>query len=69
MNEKIARLAARRRGRRRGCPICGKPVAEKFRPFCSERCRRIDLDRWLGEAYRVPGEETSEKDGDTREDQ
>jgi uncharacterized protein len=37
------------------CPICGKPQAEKTRPFCSARCAEIDLGRWFGEAYRVPG--------------
>ncbi|HVZ01119.1 MAG TPA: DNA gyrase inhibitor YacG [Dongiaceae bacterium] len=36
------------------CPICGKPVAAAFRPFCSARCKQIDLNRWLSEAYRVP---------------
>ena len=36
------------------CPICGKPVAAEFRPFCSARCKQIDLNRWLSEAYRVP---------------
>ena len=36
-----------------GCPICGKPVEAKFRPFCSTRCQQIDLGRWLGENYRI----------------
>ena len=57
MSAKPAEPAQRRRARKRGCPICGKPVAAEHRPFCSARCRRIDLDRWLGEAYRVPTEE------------
>lgn len=37
------------------CPICKKPVADdgKDRPFCSSRCRSVDLGRWLGEEYRV----------------
>jgi endogenous inhibitor of DNA gyrase (YacG/DUF329 family) len=39
----------------RPCPICGKPAVEpRHRPFCSARCRQIDLQRWLGEVYRVP---------------
>ncbi len=62
MSEKITDLAARRaqqrRGKARGCPICRKPMVEAFRPFCSDRCRKIDLDRWRSEAYRVPTEET-----------
>jgi endogenous inhibitor of DNA gyrase (YacG/DUF329 family) len=36
------------------CPICRKPVAEKFRPFCSARCAKVDLGRWLTESYAVP---------------
>jgi len=42
----------------RRCPQCGAEVAWKdnpFRPFCSERCKLIDLGNWLGERYRVPG--------------
>ena len=36
------------------CPICGKPAAAQFRPFCSARCRLVDLGRWLDGSYRVP---------------
>jgi len=40
------------------CPSCGKPVAwtaaNAFRPFCSERCRLIDLGAWAAERYRMP---------------
>jgi len=42
----------------RQCPICGKPpaprAANRAFPFCSERCRLLDLGKWLGEDYRVP---------------
>ena len=38
------------------CPICGKPATLEFRPFCSRRCTDIDLGRWLGGRYAVPGE-------------
>lgn len=38
------------------CPICGKEAVEPFRPFCSGRCARIDLGRWLGGVYRVTAE-------------
>ncbi len=37
------------------CPICGKPVdfmAEPLGPFCSSRCKMVDLGRWFGEDYR-----------------
>ncbi len=38
-------------------------------PFCSERCRQIDLGRWLSEAYVLPGEEqTGEQPADRPED-
>ena len=37
------------------CPICGKPVAEGFQPFCSKRCADIDLNRWLKGSYSIPG--------------
>jgi endogenous inhibitor of DNA gyrase (YacG/DUF329 family) len=41
--------------RNRPCPICRKPRAEDFAPFCSARCRDIDLGRWFTEGYAVPG--------------
>ncbi len=45
--------------REANCPICGKaakPRAEnRAFPFCSERCKLIDLGKWLGEDYRIPG--------------
>jgi endogenous inhibitor of DNA gyrase (YacG/DUF329 family) len=34
----------------------GAPGLEKLFPFCSERCHLVDLGRWLGEEYRIPGE-------------
>ena len=39
----------------KACPVCGKPEVGEHRPFCSARCRAVDLNRWLGEVYRVPG--------------
>jgi hypothetical protein len=36
------------------CPICARPVVPPHRPFCSARCRQVDLGRWFGEVYRVP---------------
>jgi endogenous inhibitor of DNA gyrase (YacG/DUF329 family) len=40
------------------CPRCGKPVKwqaeNRYRPFCSERCKQIDLGAWANEEYRVP---------------
>lgn len=43
------------------CPVCGKPVEQKYRPFCGKRCADIDLGRWLKESYRVPTEEAVEE--------
>jgi len=41
------------------CPHCRQPAAPRakneFFPFCSKRCRLIDLGAWLTEEYRVPG--------------
>jgi uncharacterized protein len=51
------------------CPICGKPTQPATRPFCSKRCADIDLGRWLGDVYRVPGEETSPPAGAGRPDE
>jgi endogenous inhibitor of DNA gyrase (YacG/DUF329 family) len=43
------------------CPICGKPAATGHRPFCSKRCRDIDLGRWLRGVYRVETDEVSDE--------
>ena len=73
MSDKIADLAARRaqkhQGKPRKCPICGKPAVEASRPFCSERCRKIDLDRWRTEAYRVPAAAAPDEGAPKLEDQ
>lgn len=39
----------------RPCAQCGKPVVQAFRPFCSARCRDVDLGKWLTEGYVLPG--------------
>ena len=40
------------------CPTCGKKVewveTNKYRPFCSERCKQIDLGAWAEEKYVIP---------------
>ena len=48
------------------CPTCGNPALfspkNSFRPFCSERCKLIDLGEWAKEGYRIPlDEEDAEK--------
>ncbi|MGC2520287.1 MAG: DNA gyrase inhibitor YacG [Burkholderiales bacterium] len=57
------------------CPRCGAQVVwtreNRYRPFCSERCKLIDLGDWAMEKYRVPVEEDKEspdsgiKDGES----
>lgn len=41
------------------CPTCGDAVPwspqSRYRPFCSERCKLIDLGAWAAERYRMPG--------------
>ena len=43
------------------CPACRQPCkygpSNPWRPFCSARCKTIDLGRWLKESYRLPAEE------------
>lgn len=51
------------------CPICDTPITagaanRPYLPFCSDRCKRIDLGRWLGESYRIDGSDPSESPGD-----
>jgi endogenous inhibitor of DNA gyrase (YacG/DUF329 family) len=45
------------------CPTCQRPVewtaAARWRPFCSERCRLLDLGAWMAERHSIPGEEIS----------
>jgi endogenous inhibitor of DNA gyrase (YacG/DUF329 family) len=46
------------------CPRCGKAAewdpANRYRPFCSERCKMIDLGAWANESYRIPVAEDDE---------
>lgn len=53
------------------CPICKKGVAPRAAnpafPFCSDRCKLIDLGKWLGEEYRVPSRPEEEEDDEKPE--
>jgi len=55
------------------CPICKKKIpAEEVElsgvfPFCSERCKLVDLGQWLDGRYVVPGEDQGLDGGDERE--
>lgn len=47
------------------CPGCGKPiewsVGNRWRPFCSERCRLVDLGAWFAGEHVIPGEPQAEQ--------
>ena len=52
------------------CPTCGEPApfapGNRWRPFCSERCKLIDLGAWASESYRIavqPDENEDEEPG------
>ena len=61
------------------CPTCGRPIewsdAFPYRPFCSKRCRLIDLGEWLSEERGIPGEPAQESEdraapaGESEEDE
>ena len=47
------------------CPVCKNITTweeNPFRPFCSERCKLIDLGAWASDEYRIPGKPASETD-------
>ena len=52
------------------CPTCDRPVewteASRWRPFCSERCKLIDLGAWAAEKHAIPGEIIATEDGPKR---
>jgi uncharacterized protein len=52
------------------CPICKKEVAlgSPELPFCSERCRLIDLGNWASGKYAIPGAPVKPSDKDASED-
>ena len=50
------------KGSGKRCPECGKPASPATLPFCSARCRDVDLNRWLSGRYVIPGRENQEED-------
>lgn len=44
------------------CPICDKPTDAAFQPFCSDRCRTVDLNRWFTGSYAMPAVELDDVD-------
>ncbi|OGQ22288.1 MAG: DNA gyrase inhibitor YacG [Deltaproteobacteria bacterium RIFCSPLOWO2_02_FULL_44_10] len=52
------------------CPYCGGATVWEenlYRPFCSERCKLLDLGKWASDEYRIEGEKTSDPK-DTEDD-
>ncbi len=50
-------------GKAAPCVICHiRPQSEIYRPFCSKRCADVDLHRWLGGVYAIPGKPEEEED-------
>ena len=56
---KQAASLAKSRGR---CPICGRPCSQETLPFCSARCRDVDLNRWLTGSYVIPSRDDDAED-------
>jgi endogenous inhibitor of DNA gyrase (YacG/DUF329 family) len=48
------------------CPTCQRPVVwstdNAWRPFCSERCKQVDLGAWAAERFAIPGEPAEQDD-------
>ncbi|SER92584.1 Endogenous inhibitor of DNA gyrase, YacG/DUF329 family [Rhizobium sp. NFR03] len=47
------------------CPECGRPSHREHYPFCSNRCRDLDLSRWLTGAYAIPVSQDEDNPDDT----
>ena len=61
----MSQVAEQMTSREFPCPRCKKPVQwtnNPFRPFCSERCKMIDLGAWANEDYRVATNESQQQD-------
>ena len=47
--------------KRKPCPVCRRPSEVAHHPFCSNRCREVDLNRWLGGHYAIPAVDEDEE--------
>ncbi len=54
------------------CPQCGNPASldrqNKYRPFCSERCKLLDLGEWFAEKHGIPAEDAETDDSEEFQD-
>jgi endogenous inhibitor of DNA gyrase (YacG/DUF329 family) len=55
---------AKQPGKDKRCPICGRSASEETPPFCSPRCRDVDLNRWLSGSYVIPARDDEPDDAD-----
>ena len=53
---------------KRPCPECGRPSARDTYPFCSTRCKNVDLNRWLSGAYVIPARDDEDETDSARPD-
>jgi len=54
---------------KRPCPECGRTSARDTFPFCSARCKDVDLNRWLSGAYAIPVRDDEEESRDKADPQ
>ncbi|RFC67188.1 MULTISPECIES: DNA gyrase inhibitor YacG [Mesorhizobium] len=57
-NSKVTPIRARR-----ACPECGKPSSRENYPFCSSRCKDLDLNRWLSGSYVIGSKGDADEEG------
>jgi len=53
------------------CPSCGKSIeweGNDWRPFCSERCKLVDLGAWITEEYKIPGKTSNKEESKEEND-
>jgi endogenous inhibitor of DNA gyrase (YacG/DUF329 family) len=65
MSDTIAKVTPLRP--KRACPECGRPSERATYPFCSPRCKAIDLNRWLSGSYAIPVRDDEEEEDDQSE--
>ncbi|MGB3536953.1 MAG: DNA gyrase inhibitor YacG [Mesorhizobium sp.] len=53
---------------KRPCPECGRPSARDTYPFCSTRCKNVDLNRWLSGAYVIPARDDEDETDSAKPD-
>ncbi|WP_405048104.1 DNA gyrase inhibitor YacG [Flexibacterium corallicola] len=57
MTDKSKSLQEMSSSKQESCPICKQPATASHSPFCSKRCKSVDLNRWLSGSYAIPAED------------